>query len=274
MTGLLETVSAYGLTFLVPSGDTGVGACLRDFGEFARVETDLIAALVGDGTYVDVGANLGSIALPVAKRGVPTIALEANRYFAQVLAANALNNGIFNIEVLHAAAGEVRRIADFPVVPLKQRGNLGISGFGLMGKFPAEPTLMLPLDTVVDGRVTVIKVDVEGYELGVLEGATHLLQQTRPVWIVESSGDTVANRNVISRFVEADYCLYWLYAPFVTPQSERSGPAEMRAKGDINILAMPRGQVPPWDILPVQDDPVWPGHVRQFPYLKRFGFDV
>ena len=44
---MLESISAYGLKFLVPAGDTGVGRCLREFGEFARVEVEAIRQLVG-----------------------------------------------------------------------------------------------------------------------------------------------------------------------------------------------------------------------------------
>ena len=38
---MIETATAYGLELLVPPRDDGVGLCLRESGEFARVELEL-----------------------------------------------------------------------------------------------------------------------------------------------------------------------------------------------------------------------------------------
>ena len=70
---LVET-EAYGLKLIVPANDSGVSQCLRDNGEFAKVEVDLIASLLGGGVCIDVGANIGSIALPLAKSAKMVIA--------------------------------------------------------------------------------------------------------------------------------------------------------------------------------------------------------
>ena len=74
---MLVQTEAYGLKLLVPANDTGVSQCLRDNGEFARVEVELIQSLVNGGVYIDVGANIGSIALPLAKAAKLVIAVEA-----------------------------------------------------------------------------------------------------------------------------------------------------------------------------------------------------
>jgi hypothetical protein len=89
---LLTTAEAYGLTFIVPEQDTGVGASLRHFGEYARPEIDLICDLLApfgtDAAFVDVGANLGAICLPVAKRNrCKVLAFEPSRRIHSILAA-------------------------------------------------------------------------------------------------------------------------------------------------------------------------------------------
>ena len=67
---MLDITRAYGLDFLFPKNDMVIGASLRQYGEFARPEVELIVEHMGSGPegscYIDVGANIGSIALPVA----------------------------------------------------------------------------------------------------------------------------------------------------------------------------------------------------------------
>ncbi|MDO8913505.1 MAG: FkbM family methyltransferase [Phenylobacterium sp.] len=269
---MLETTTAYGLDWLVPTADTGVSRALREFGEFARPEVELIAELVGGGAYVDVGANLGSIALPVAQAGGRVIAIEANRDLAGLLATNALNNRLYNVQVHHAAVGEVRRLAKFPMVPLSEVTNLGTSGFHLAGRYPEEVVQMTTLDAITPRDTTVIKIDVEGYENQVMIGAESVLRDIRPVWIVESGSDTPGNRVVMEMFLSAGYRLWWFLAPFVTRQTSRSGDPSMLTRGDFNILAMPDGREPPWMMPEVADRSPRPVGLKHYPYLARFGF--
>lgn len=269
---MLEATTAYGLDLLIPENDTGVGSALRQFGEFARVEVDLIREVVGAGTYVDIGANLGSIALPVAQTANRVIALEANRGFANLLAANALTNRLYNVEVHHAAVGETRRLARFPMMPLSALANLGTSGFRHAGAYPEEVVQMTTLDALAPADTTIIKIDVEGYEQQVMTGATTVLRDLRPVWIVESDGKSPDNLAVIELFRSAGYGLWWFLAPFVTPISERSGDDRMRRRGDFNIVAMPDGRQPPWPMPPVAGPPPIPVGVRNYPYLARYGY--
>lgn len=269
---MLEATSAYGLNLLIPTNDTGVGQALREFGEFARPEVELIRELVGNGTYIDIGANLGAIALPVAQSAKRVIAVEANREFANLLAANAINNELHNVAVHHAAVGEKLRLARFPMMPISERGNLGVSGFTLAGKYPEEIVQMTTLDSLAPTDTTVIKVDVEGYEHPVMVGASIVLRDLRPVWIVESATDSPNNRAVMDLLRAAGYSLWWFLTPFVTPTSERSAADAMRRRADFNILAMPDGRRPPWPMLPVNGPAPRPVGVTNYPYLARFGY--
>jgi FkbM family methyltransferase len=271
---MLVQTEAYGLKLLVPANDSGVSQCLRENGEFARVEVELIEALVGDGIYIDVGANVGSIALPLAKTAKLVIAIEANRGFANVLAANALNNGLYNVSTVHAAIGEAERLARFPMIPLGQPGNLGVSGFHLAGKFAEEVVRMTTLDSITPPTTTIIKIDVEGYEPSVLKGAGRTLRELRPTWLVESSDDTPESWSVIDEFRQADYEIYWFFAPFVTVHPNR-GVAPAKLRGDVNILAVPREKAQPdWEMQRVVLGGPRPTSIADFPYLTRYGFKL
>ncbi len=271
---VLETTSAYGLKLLVPAQDSGVGQSLRENGEFARIEVELIKELLEGGVLIDVGANIGSIALPAASAASLVIAFEANRGFANVLAANALNNSLWNVSVVHAAVGETERLARFPMMPLGAAGNLGTSGFHLAGKYPEEVVHMTTLDRIAPAGTKVVKIDVEGYEGSVLKGAQRTLTEIRPVWLVESGEDSPATRAVIQTFIDAGYLVYWFFAPFVTPRPERGAPPT-KMRGDVNILAVPaEGPQPSWEMNRVEVGGPRPTHVSHFPYLSRFGFNL
>jgi FkbM family methyltransferase len=271
---VLETTSAYGLNLLVPAHDSGVGLSLRENGEFARIEVELIKDLLAGGVLIDVGANIGSIALPAASAARLVIALEANRGFANLLAANALNNSLFNVSVVHAAVGETDRLARFPMMPVGEVGNLGTSGFHMAGKYPEEVVRMTTIDRIAPNGTSVVKIDVEGYESSVLKGAVRTLTEIRPTWLVESGEDSPATRGVIQTFLDAGYLVYWFYAPFVTPRPARGAPPA-KLRGDVNILAVPsEGAQPTWEMTRAEAGGPRPTRVSDFPYLARFGFNL
>jgi FkbM family methyltransferase len=278
---MLEVAEAYGLTFLFPRGDDAVGACLRDHGEFARPEVDLIgdylAAADAPGTFVDVGANIGAIALPVALRhpAWQVLALEAHRGLAAVLAANAYANRLFNVEPTHAAVGAAPGLARFPKARLSAAGNFGALSFGMAEAMHTERVRVCTLDEVGSREVRFVKVDVEGFEPQVLAGAAQLIAGHYAAWLIEADParrvEVLANAALLRG---AGYRLFWFYAPFVCAAPAR-GARPGRERGDLNILALPPGTANLWDLEELgPDEAAWPDHVRQFPYLRRYGFTI
>ena len=273
---MLDLTAAYDLTFMFPAGDKVVGPALRDSGEFSRVELDFLLehGEAGQGaTLIDVGANIGSIALPFAKARPDwrVIAVEAHRGLAGVLSANALTNRLFNVEVMHAAAGPERSIAEFPATALTAQGNFGELGFRVQGE--TEPVLMRPLDAFAPPNTALVKVDVEGFEFEVLQGARDLIAAQRATWILEASvqhSRTAAQ--VIAAFQSAGYQVFWFYVPFATPRSPKRAPANPLT-GDANIVALPPGVPNRWSLRPVvEPGESRPGSTDAYPYLARYGY--
>jgi FkbM family methyltransferase len=66
-----------------------------------------------------------------------------------------------------------------PEFPLM--GHSSVYGTGVQ----AEQVQAVPLDDVIQGRVDLMKIDVEGYEFKVLEGAQRILREFRPYLMVE-----------------------------------------------------------------------------------------
>jgi FkbM family methyltransferase len=278
---MLDVTRAYGLDFLFPRGDRAVGASLRTHGEFARPEVDLISAYLQiaprPGTFIDVGANIGAIALPLAARHRDwrIMAFEANRNLCSVLAANTLNNQLYNVEPTHAAVSDRAGLAEFPGVPLDAEANFGMLGFGATG-LATETVRLCTLDAVAPPDVGFVKIDVEGFEAEVLRGAAAVIGERKPVWLLEADKKNQPRvEETMGLLMDAGYRLFWFYAPFVTAKPLKGAPAPPVWRGDLNLLALPPGAPNLWNLNQhLAVDAPWPTEGREFGYLQRYGFDL
>lgn len=273
---MLDLTEAYGLTFMFPAGDAIVGRSLRVHGEFARPEVDLIRAYLDQaepGTFLDVGANIGAIALPVAAAfpQARAIAVEAHRGLAQVLGANALNNRLYNLEVHHAAMGPAEQVAGFTMPSLKVKGNFG--SLGMHGTEAMEPVRMWTLDAAAPADTRFVKIDVEGFELEVLRGAARTVAAKQAVWLFEAKASTPTTPDTLAVFLDAGYRLFWFFAPFVTPNAPKMLKRELHLDGDFNCVALPPEVPNLWELPAVTaptDRP--PTDISHFRYLARYGY--
>ena len=137
-------------------------------------------------TFVDVGAHIGSVFSEAAHQ-VPS---------AKIVAFEAIPEKVDHIrrkfpavECHHCALGESEGEVTFYV-------NRERSGFSSLGR-PKEAEAagveairvpMKPLDRVLEpGGIDLVKIDVEGAELGVLRGGERLISAARPVVMFESA---------------------------------------------------------------------------------------
>lgn len=141
--------------------------------------------------FIDVGAHIGSITAAVAHHdpSVSIIAIEAIPAKAEFL-----RRKFRAVEIHECAVGESEGAATFFV-------NTKQSGYSSLGRPDAEHidatreivVRVSRLDEVVKAqRVDVMKIDVEGAELGVLRGGDRLVSTNRPTIMFES-GAPIAN---------------------------------------------------------------------------------
>jgi FkbM family methyltransferase len=137
---------------------------------------------------VDVGANIGDTTLLssilVGTDGGVT-AIEAHpRTFARLEENLRLNNAS-NVRAVHSAVGHQSGFIDFSDSPLDDMNQVG----GGELRVPIRP-----LDDILSSTevIDLLKVDVEGYEKFVFEGATDMLQRVRFVFF--ESGEAMAQR--------------------------------------------------------------------------------
>ena len=170
-----------GEEFIAPSLMESVGFYLLIDGVYEAPTVDFILERLRPGAvFVDVGANIGSFTLPVAKSlGAEgcVIAIESSPTIFPYLKRNVELNGLSNIRLIQCAASDT----DLQEVPFYE-APIESFGMGSLGaQFDCKPILVITrtLDSILSeqgvDRVDLIKVDVEGFEVGVFKGAEKLL---------------------------------------------------------------------------------------------------
>lgn len=136
---------------------------------------------------LDVGANVGLYSLLAASvEGVRAIAFEPDEGARRTAERNVAMNGFGRrVEVRPQAVGPAAGTSAFST-GLGPMNRLVHDGDGHQG--PAARIVdLVALDDAVTVPVALVKIDVEGEEAGVLDGAEGLLRRDRPVVIVEAN---------------------------------------------------------------------------------------
>lgn len=114
---------------MVNRHDSAIGRALAVYGEFAESENLLMARFLRPGDVaVDIGANVGSVALCLAKTvgpGGTVHAFEPQRQIFQYLSGNAGLNGYTNLRCINAAVGAENGTIALPPVDYGKPRNFG-----------------------------------------------------------------------------------------------------------------------------------------------------
>jgi FkbM family methyltransferase len=157
-------------------------------------------------TVVDVGANLGYFSLLASKLvGAEgrVVALEPNSENCRLLLSSLRLGAISNVELFPVAAAEAPGWAYY-ATHVGSNGGLVDDG-DLLSRFGnVVPTFRL--DDLVRGKVDLLKMDVEGAEGRVVQGATRVIEKDRPIVTTELKEEML--QRVSGRSV-ADYLGYF-----------------------------------------------------------------
>ncbi len=195
-------------------------------------------------TFLDVGGNYGTHSLFFLSHGVETLTFEPNptcvSYFEALLAHNGLTG-----DILRTAVGAENAAAtlSFPTTE-SWLGSITV-GAGAAHPLPGVETAeveVLTLDGVVQERQIqpdLLKIDTEGFELQVVQGARTTLQTCRPMVLFESN--TAGERApLLEAFKALDFGIFRLNAAlFEAP--ERLSDAGFLSDERTNFMALPSG---------------------------------
>jgi len=178
-------------------------------------------------TFIDVGANLGFLALTAARQVGSTgrvLAFEANRELTDRLMRVVHRNRIDNLTVLSMALGATN---GHVVLTKGKHHGTNFIDFS-RPPTPDESIAMRRADEVIpadalDARLVLVKIDVEGAELAVLQGMPRLLARRNVQFLVEV-GDKHARKfgwcsNDIFQLFGATG--YRAYLPRLSPFADR-----------------------------------------------------
>jgi FkbM family methyltransferase len=170
-------------------GGTIVTSFLKQYGPFQ----DYFRDSPPDALMVDVGSNVGLASMPVAAMGRKVIAFEPVPSNQRAFMLSVCVNGFADrVTLVRAAVGGASGTADI-YVPRGRADNTaigkGASTANVGGSADALRVPVVTLDTFLRPedikRIWLIKIDVQGYELRVLEGARAVLGALPPsTWVV------------------------------------------------------------------------------------------
>jgi FkbM family methyltransferase len=207
-----------------------IGKCFDLYGQYSESEVALMRALLRAGdTVVDVGANIGDLTIPLSRivgESGAVYAVESHPENFNVLCANLALNGIRNARPINAFVATSNQVDT-----AARRGK-----FAYVSEKWA--TAFLALDQLDMPACHLIKVDVDGKELDVLQSAEMQIERFRPVLYVEN--DTKDASPALIKFIsdKLAYDLYWHLAPIFEPDNFFGNPTNHWAPRDIVSVMM------------------------------------
>jgi FkbM family methyltransferase len=164
---------------------------------------------------LDVGAHTGiySLLAATANATCEVMAFEPYGPTFRWLEANVEANRLAGrCRLFHAAVGSQCETALLRVP--EDKGMVAVDASG------AVPVHCLTLDTEVplDGRTGLVKIDVEGHELAVLQGMEQVIADSRPAILFECNPGSPAAATAIDVFFRSHgYCIYGLANALLQP---------------------------------------------------------
>lgn len=189
----------------------------------------------------DIGANIGTFTLPLARAVFPggsVVAIEPQRILHQMLCANIALNGIRNVRALQIGAGRAADTAIAPPIDFTAAANFG--GVALASSGPGESVDVVPLDALGLAACHFVKIDVEGMEAQVIDGAAETIGRHRPILYVENAF-AAKSPALIDRLRTLGFRLYRHVPPLFNPANFFGHPADVfDGVVSYNMLCVPR----------------------------------
>jgi FkbM family methyltransferase len=206
------------------------------FAQFGEIELRMVKHLCRpDQDSIDVGANVGTYLHAMKRHSRRVYAFEPVPWLAQLLAKKFGRKVVVETVALSREASTA--LLHIPVIDGTPVTGLSTLSDDLAAKeapYRDIPVETRPLDEVYAGNVGFIKIDVEGHEHSVLQGAQRTIARCRPRVLVEAEErhGLGSVRRVQAFFRRLDYRGYFVFQRHLAP-IERFDPARMQRSEDI-----------------------------------------
>jgi len=225
-----------------------VGNAIGNYGEYGEIEFEFMHKLLRPGhDAVEVGANMGSHTVPLARAmaaiGRRLLAVEPQPVVFQNMCANVALNRLLNVQAENCACADAPGWLSFEPQDYTAVGNFG--GVSMTNAPAVRPGVQrvrsVPLDDLLDDswNVGFLKIDVEGFEQQVLQGARNTIARCQPFIYVEN--DRIEkSKDLIEWLWAAGYKL-WFHMPTLFNANNFAQNAQNLYGNivSINMLAVP-----------------------------------
>jgi FkbM family methyltransferase len=189
-----------------------------------------VLAVATNDVFVDVGAHIGSYAIPIAKNAQKVIAFEPNKDSFDLLTRNIALNHLTNIEAHNIAVSKKSGTVSFiyghesiysMIMGSDQSTNVEVTENAKPNNNNIHLVNATDLDSALskEDRVDWIKIDVEGHEVDALEGAIQTIRIHKPKIIIEIWPKNMAKiKTMVHSFgysIEQIYSEYFLLKPML-----------------------------------------------------------
>ena len=212
--------------FAIGSEDAFVAKSLRESGRYGQDQIDLAAGFVSpDDRVLVVGAHVGSIAIPLARRCLHLTAIEANPWTYKLLQCNLLLNDAGNVTAHHFAASDQAGTIRFVMNTHNSGGSKRYPLTPDPAYFYDNPDIAdvpcFALDEKLDRHdYALVFMDIEGSEHFALRGMPKILQSARCL-IVEFLPHHLTNVAGITPETFAQAVVPYFESMFVPSQNRR-----------------------------------------------------
>lgn len=164
---------------------------------------DIIKQFSPGAVCLDIGAHIGHMTVPLAKQlannNGTVYAFEIQRLVYYMLCGNIALNNLTNVHCIRKAA--YNTITEINLPPIDYFTNNNFGGYTLKDQTEvAEQLETITIDGLNLSRIDLIKIDVEGLEEKVLEGAHNTLSGARPLLFIEYNLSSLSLINKIKSY--------------------------------------------------------------------------
>lgn len=187
-----ELVNCFGNQYLVFKGKDLISNAVKQQGYEVEVFalSHKILEKHQDGVVLDIGANMGTFSIPLAKRNphLTFYAFEPQRIVYYQLCANTFINGLDNVHCHNFGMSNKRDRFEIVVPDYASETNIGAfsideetrkNDYECKTEGEKETMVVFPLDDGQHANVRLIKVDVEGHELEVIKGGIETIKYNK-----------------------------------------------------------------------------------------------
>lgn len=235
--------------------DEFIGRALEYYGEYSEIEAQLLSRLLSPGdTVVEAGANVGALTLAMARavgEDGAIYAYEPQRVIFTALCANVAINGLWCVRASNMALASRACEMGIQRVDYSKPGNYG--DVRLTKASSRERVKAIGIDALDLPSCRLIKIDVQGMEEDVLDGARDTIEKFKPYLYVENDAGT---SHLPRKALMLGYRVFSHMPPLFNPdnflhRSDNLWPGVV----SLNLLCVPNGRqvsladahLEPWD---------------------------